>query len=464
MGVPKIREGVVYDPKNKGSILEYAKRLKGRTLGSFVTSGEINENNKGGFGQVLESGYFHIENNNDPVPDFEEAGIELKSCPMRKLKFGGYSPKERLALGIINYEEIVGQTFEESFMAKNKDLLIVFFLYEKEKTPLEYSILNTTEWVFPDVDLEVIKRDWNNIREMVVNGRAHEISGGMTFYLEAMPKGAGHERDLRRQPFCDIPAKQRAFGLKNKYLRVIFDSLKESEPVIKDISDLKNRHIEDVVADIFSQYVGMSIDEIIKKTGTTPSNGKDRYASMARAMLGIKKKKIDEFEKAGIQMKTVRLENNGNLKESMSFPHIRYKEIVNESWEESELYDIMTNRFLFVVYQKGPDGRSTIFKGIKFWSMGEEDLETVRSVWQDTVEKIKEGDYENFIPISADKISHVRPHGRDSSDLTMGPDGKMHKKMCFWLNSSYIKGIIKEIAPESTTNNRLTRRFLKKVN
>lgn len=62
------------------------------------------------------------------------------------------------------------QTFEESFMAKNKDLLIVFFLYEKEKTPLEYLILNTTEWIFPDGDLEIIKRDWNDIREMVVNG------------------------------------------------------------------------------------------------------------------------------------------------------------------------------------------------------------------------------------------------------------------------------------------------------
>lgn len=448
--MPKIKEGVAYDPKSKESILKYAKRLKGRTLGSFVTLGEISENNKGGFGQILESGYFQIENNNDPAPDFEEAGIELKSSPMRKLKGGDYSPKERLALGIINYEEIVDQTFEESFMAKNKDLLIVFFLYEKEKNPLEYIILDTTEWTFPDSDLEIIRRDWNNIREMVVNGRAHEISGGMTFYLEAMPKGAGHDRDLRRQPFCNVPAKQRAFGLKNRYLRVIFDSLKDSEPVIKDISDLKNRHIEDVVADIFSQYVGMSVDKIIERTGITPSKGKDRYASVARAMLGIKKKKIEEFEKAGIQMKTVRFEHNGNLKESMSFPYIRYNEVVNESWEESDLYDIMSNRFLFIVYQSGPDGKTIYFKGIKFWSMSEGDLEIVRSVWEDTVEKVKGGNYNNFIPLSADRISHVRPHGRDSSDLTMGPDGRMHKKMCFWLNSDYIKNVVTVTSSEAS--------------
>ena len=87
---------------------------------------------------------------------------------------------------------------------------------------------------------------------MVVERHVHGISGGMTFYLEAMPKGAGHDRGLRKHPLCNVTAKQRAFGLKNRYLRMIFDSLKDSESVIKDISDLKNRHMEDIFAGIFS--------------------------------------------------------------------------------------------------------------------------------------------------------------------------------------------------------------------
>lgn len=443
--MPRIKENAPYDSKNKESILKYAKRLKGRTLGHFVTEGEINENNKGGFGMILESGYFHIESNNEPVPDFEEVGLELKSSPVRKLKDGSLYPKERLALGIINYEDIVNQSFEESFLAKNRDLLIVFYLYEKGKEPLELIILDAIEWIFPEEDLQIIRRDWNDIRDMVACGRAHEISGGMTFYLEAMPKGAGHEKDMRKQPFSSTPARQRAFGLKNRYIQLIFSSIKESEPVIKDVSILARRHIEEVVADLFAPYIGMSVKEIIGKTGASPNNGKDRYASLARAMLGVKKKKIEEFEKAGIQMKTVLFEHSGNLKESMSFPYIRYKDIVNENWEESDLYDIMTNRFLFIVYQKEADRKTIIFKGIKFWSMGEQDLETVRSVWEDTVEKIKSGDYENFVRISADRISHVRPHGRDSRDMTLGPDGKMHKKKCFWLNSGYVRKIIGDL-------------------
>jgi len=44
--------------------------------------------------------------------------------------------------------------------------------------------------------------------------------------------------------------------------------------------------------------------------------------------------------------------------------------------------------------------------------MEEGDLGTVHLVWKDMVEKIKGGNYDNIAPFSADKISHIRPHGR----------------------------------------------------
>lgn len=444
--MPKIRDEAPYDPKNKSSILKHAKMLKGQTLNDFQIVGEMKGNNKGGFGQILERGYFYLDNNNKPVPDFKDVGMELKSTPMLKLKDGSYSPKERLVLGIINYDDIVGQDFEESFMIKNQDLLIVFYLYEKGKMPLEYKILDITEWIFPENDLEIIRRDWKEIRGMVEQGRAHEISGGMTFYLEAMTKGAGHDKDMRTQPFSDILARQRAFGLKGKYVKQIFNSLKDFEPIIKNPAELKYRHIEDIIAEKFAPYTGLSVEDILNMTDIELKGGKDRYASLARAMLGVKKRNIEEFEKAGIIMKTVRLESTGNLKESISFPYIRFDEIVDEEWEESATCDIMSSRFLFVVFQKGSDNKNLFFKGIKFWSMSNEDLETVHSVWQDTVNKIRDGDYGNFIPLSGNRISHVRPHGRDSRDRAMGPDGNKYKKQCFWLNAGYVKDIVKEFS------------------
>ena len=44
-----------YDISDKESIIKYAERLRGHTLGDFTAFGEINLDNKGGFGQILES-------------------------------------------------------------------------------------------------------------------------------------------------------------------------------------------------------------------------------------------------------------------------------------------------------------------------------------------------------------------------------------------------------------------------
>ena len=36
---------------------------------------------------------------------------------------------------------------------------------------------------FSDTDLEIIKKDWELIKQKIANGKAHELSEGDTFYL-----------------------------------------------------------------------------------------------------------------------------------------------------------------------------------------------------------------------------------------------------------------------------------------
>ena len=75
-----------------------------------------------------------------------------------------------------------------------------------------------------------------------------------------------------------------------------------------------------------------------------------------------------------------------------------------------------------------------------FWNMPISDLEgSMKRVWKDTVEKIKLGDYDNFIKIKDGEIAHIRPKGKDSSDLMITPQGTYEKRKCFWLNAKYIK-------------------------
>lgn len=162
---------------------------------------------------------------------------------------------------------------------------------------------------------------------------------------------------------------------------------------------------------------------------------------LAKAILGVKNDRIEEFEKANVELKTVRLKPNGVPKESMSFKQIQFREIVSETWEDSAWLEELTKRFFFVVFQYDASGTLRLRK-VFFWAMPVSDLEIARKFWLDTQMKIAAGDHANFIKESDDRICHVRPKGRDSSDRMLAPSGKLEKKMAYWLNSSYIKKVI----------------------
>ena len=119
-----------YDELDPLSIEAWGKRLVGRTLREMLPDpnrvGVVR--GKGSFGEILEKHYFGIDPGNRPTPDFEEAGVELKSTPVKLNPQGRLVPKERLVLGLINYMDIVDERWEtSSFRRKNAILLIVFY-------------------------------------------------------------------------------------------------------------------------------------------------------------------------------------------------------------------------------------------------------------------------------------------------------------------------------------------------
>ena len=123
----------LYDKTSPKSIEEYARQLLGTTLREY-THGEIAQrfHGKGNLGQLLEEDFFHYKVNSRSEPDFAEAGVELKSTPMKTLKSGELVAKERLVLNIINYMEECKQTFRtSSFWHKNRHLLLMFYLGRK---------------------------------------------------------------------------------------------------------------------------------------------------------------------------------------------------------------------------------------------------------------------------------------------------------------------------------------------
>ena len=446
-----------YDKNDVDSIVKYAKKLVDHTLRQMIVSDEEEKEQharelKGKFGQFIEKFYFGIDNNSDSEPDFKEAGLELKSTPIKELKKGGYAPKERLVLNIINYDTITQEKWEEShFLSKNQLLLLIMYLYEKDKNFLDYLIKHVNLWKIHGEDKEIIRQDWEKIVNKIKEGKAHELSEGDTFYLGACRKG--HHEKPRKYSCSDIPAPQRAFSFKLKYMRSILKKIEDSEPLIKDIQELRTRSFEDIVYARFRPFLGLNIDQIEKRLEVDLNRtAKGYYAMLARRMMGIGAKKIEEFEKAGVEMKIIRLKHNDVPKEDMSFQRFIFKEVAEQEWEDSDFYHQLEGKFFLIVYQMDKDEKEITFKKAFFWNMPQDDIEEAKKVWEITKIRMNEGiktwkegerEHNNLPNKSENRVSHVRPHGRDNTDVDELPDGSKFPKQCFWLNSGYLKELVK---------------------
>ena len=42
-------------------------------------------------------------------------------------------------------------------------------------------------------------------------------------------------------------------------------------------------------------------------------------------------------------------------------------------------------------------------------------------------------------------VAHVRPKAKNGSDKGLTPQGDLRTKQCFWLNASYIAGVVASI-------------------
>jgi len=469
---------VEYDSSDPISIETYSQKMIGKTFRQimeeydakyklmFVTdsssygTSDVSEvkRNKGNLGQIIEEKFFHYKCNIDSRADFFEAGVELKVTPYRVNKDGSFSAKERLILTMIDYYTVVNETFEKShFWNKSKLILLVYYQYLKEiKHNLDYKISFSKLFTPPEQDLKIIKHDYYVIVSKIKAGKAHELSEGDTLYLGAAPKAAT-SKDRRRQPFSDEPAKPRAFAYKNSYMTYVLNNYivpgkATYEPILHD-ENIDN--LEDYVIEKIEGYRDYSVDQLCTEFEISINKKpKNLEALLAYRILGVKGDHAEEFEKANIVVKTIRIGKNDRIKESMSFPTFKFKELIEEEWETSTFGNYLRDtRFLFVIY-KYDDNDILRLRGCQFWNIPYDDLEkNVRFVWERTQQVIREGlqftivngkRKSNLPKASENPVCHVRPHAKNAMDTYELPDGRQYPKQCFWLNNTYIYDQIEE--------------------
>ncbi len=465
---------ILYDRTSKDSILAHARLLLGRSIHDLHPDAKPLNSGKGDFGQCVEVHHFGYDINANAEADFNEAGLELKCTPLKLLQEGSMVSKERLVLNIINYVEEYDKTFNtSSFTHKNALLLLMFYLYIKGVGKLDLLFKIIRLWNIPEEDLKIFMDDWNVIHEKIAKGLAHELSEGDTLYLAACVKGRKGGANKKPQKVGGVLADQRAYSIKSAYLNhIIVDSLSHPEmydgvkmtakqrrviekkkteigSVVRSVRDYRRGEtFEQLVERRFRPYIGMTIGSISKslkaKVSTSP---KSISYSVCRAILGVKERSIAEFEKAGLILKTIRLEQNGNLKEAMSFQTIKYSEIVDEGkWEDSDWYQtIAARRFLFIVFRKEKDGTPSdaILERVFFWAMPCADIPKAMELWRDTRDKVRNGDYSHFLKMSEHAVCHIRPKAKNAADMMNTPQGGKAQKYCWWLNRDYVLAVVR---------------------
>lgn len=451
-----------YDISSAESIFEYSKGLLGKTLRQFAKDDYKPKKGKGALGQMVENLYFMLETNSYPQADFSEAGMELKCTPLKKGNEGKLLIKERLVCNMINYCEDVNCDFEHShFYMKCRLMLLLFYLYRKGYANLDLEFLYSVLWQLPEKDLLIIKQDYETIIRKIKRGKAHELSEGDTMYLGACRKGQKGEKPMK-QPYSDIAAPRRAFSLKMSYMRTVLEYVEKSgKNAISNIPTeihelvsaklLCNNNFDEILLSRFKPYLHKQYLKIASSLSLDLSNNpKNKMAMIANAIASdghsTNINRSEEFLKAGLTMKTIRVEASGKIKEAMSFENINYKEVAEcDNWFDSRLYELFSSRFLFVIFkEQHKDMADYYLDDVFFWTMPQEDLEQAETYWNHIRHNILSGHIsEQYWWKGRDrKKFHVRPKAQRAKDLVMAPDGKMVKKFCYWFNNDYVKEIV----------------------
>ena len=412
---------------------------------------------------MVENIFFLLETNNYASADFSEAGMELKCTPLKKSEKGDYLIKERLVCNMINYCEVVKDDFEQShFYLKCQLMLLLFYLHKSDCDNLDFEFIFSVLWKLPEKDVLIIKHDYEVIIDKIKQGKAHELSEGDTMYLGACRKGQKGESLMKQPNNPDIDAPRRAFSLKMAYMRTVLDyvvksgknavsNVTEAKSELVSVNALLKHSFDDILLGRFLPFLNMPFEKIAQRKKVSMSNNpKNKFAMIANAIAASEKcvnvNRSEEFLKAGLTMKTIRVQANGIIKEAMSFENIDYIEVAEcEDWIESRLYELYSSRFMFVVFREQTVGKEDyVLDDVFFWTMPQKDLEWAEVYWKHIRDNVLAGHIsEEYWWKGADrKKFHVRPKAQKAIDLAPTLDGKGAKKFCYWFNNEYVREIV----------------------
>lgn len=440
---------------------------------SNVPNKEISMKSKGQYGNYIEKYFYGYKPNSDSAADFEKIGVELKVTPFKVNKNGSISAKERLVLTILNYmEENLEDFYSTHLWEKCSKILLLFYNgLIPNQTLADYIIEKIFLYEWFEEDMAVILEDYKRITQKIKDGRAHELSESDGNYLSTCTKGAGGGKDFRNQPFSNEPAKQRAWELKSSYMTYLINNKifnqSEQESVVTTARGEKKSFTQ-IISDKILAYKGMAEAELYQKFNVNPK-AKGKNSSLIKTILGLTGdlEKTQEFQKANMNLRVIRVDKNGLPKEDSPFKTYNFQELVDiEEWEESHPYlEIYNKRFLFVVFKEVAP-KEFVLDNLKYWGFPDRQLDEVQRVWKETrqilmngVQLTQNGDRisTNFPQSKVNQVLFTKIHAQNTlyelkpgefvgkgklSDTDVLPDGRHITKHSFWMPKKFLKEVL----------------------
>jgi len=178
-------------PRTEAELLQRAEALGGLSLaelaarfGQSVPRDPVRA--KGWFGQLVEVA-LGATAASLPEPDFQLIGVELKSLPIDARG----RPKESTYVCTVALTDNVGLTWEDSLVRRKLARVLWLPVESAAERPLAERRIGTALLWSPDAEEEdALRRDWEELMDMVCLGELERISARHGTWLQIRPKAA----------------------------------------------------------------------------------------------------------------------------------------------------------------------------------------------------------------------------------------------------------------------------------
>lgn len=206
-------------PASEAALLERARELTGRTLADLAAAMQVAcpddmQHDKGWSGQLLEAA-LGASAGTQPLPDFPDLGIELKTLPID----ASGQPLESTYVCTVDLQPASGDWQSSVVWQKLQRVLWLPIMADRCSAPGQRLICNALLWTPTREQAAILQQDWEELMELVSNGELEQISSRQGQYLQMRPKAANASAQTR---FSDTDGNLTMTLPRGFYLRASF--------------------------------------------------------------------------------------------------------------------------------------------------------------------------------------------------------------------------------------------------